>query len=64
MTPAELKSIRQKLGLTQAELAAILGYGGVWRISEFERGARDIPRHVGMLMLFLEHDPDLLALCK
>lgn len=40
MTPAEIKQARQSLGLTQAQLAAALGYGAAVRVSELERGAR------------------------
>lgn len=52
MTASELKSIRLKLGLTQAELAEFLGYGSALRISEFERESspRPIPRLLAMLM--------------
>lgn len=49
MTPTEFRTIREKLGFTQAELAAFLGYGSPMRISEFERKTN--PRPV----------PDLLA---
>lgn len=38
MTPAELKQARSDLGLTQAQLAAVLGYAHKIRISELERG--------------------------
>lgn len=40
MTPAEFRDARKTLGLTQAELSAVLGYGDKARISEIERGAR------------------------
>jgi transcriptional regulator with XRE-family HTH domain len=42
MTPAELRSTRQRLGLTQAELAAVLGVT-VKTIGRFERGTSAIP---------------------
>lgn len=50
MTPATFRAIRQQLGLNQAELAAFLGYGRALRISEFERGARDVPHTLALLM--------------
>jgi transcriptional regulator with XRE-family HTH domain len=40
MKPDEIFRARLVLGLTQAELAALLGYGDVARVSELERGAR------------------------
>lgn len=50
MTPNEFRAIRQQLGLSQAGLAAILGYGHAMRVSEFERGARDVPHLLALLM--------------
>jgi transcriptional regulator with XRE-family HTH domain len=40
MTPLEILRARLKLRLTQAELAPLLGYSDVARVSELERGAR------------------------
>lgn len=52
MTGAEFKTIRQRLGLTQGELAGVLDYASAVRVSEFERSAnpRDIPSHVARIM--------------
>jgi transcriptional regulator with XRE-family HTH domain len=52
LSPAEFKAIRQRLGFTQAELAALLGYSAKVRISEFERDTNPIPvpRLVSMVM--------------
>lgn len=52
MTNQEFREIRLRLGFTQAELAAFLGYGSAMRISEFERSTnpRKIPTHVALLM--------------
>lgn len=36
MTGAELRAIRERLSLTQGQLAAHLGYGAQTRISEME----------------------------
>ena len=38
MTPDEIKQARQSLGLTQGQLAPLLGYGDKGRVSELERG--------------------------
>jgi len=53
MSPEEFKSIREKLNLTQRQLAQVLRYRrGAMTISEFERktNPKDIPIHVEMLM--------------
>lgn len=56
MTNDEFKAIRKMLGFTQAELAALLGYGSAVRISEFERKTNPvaIPRLVGFVMIAME----------
>lgn len=38
MTPAEVACARKQLGLTQAQLAAVIGLGAAIRVSEWERG--------------------------
>lgn len=38
MTPEQFREARKYLGLTQAQAAAMLGYGAAPRISEIERG--------------------------
>lgn len=50
MTPTEFRDIRKQLGFTQAGLAAFLDYSHSLRISEFERGEREVPRLLAMLM--------------
>ena len=40
MTPETFKEVREALGLTQAEVADLLGYGHPSRISEIENGRR------------------------
>ncbi len=56
MTPDEFRAIRQRLGLTQAQLAVYLGYGSPMRISEFERetNPRPVPRMLAMVMEALD----------
>lgn len=53
MTNKEFHRIRAALGLTQAELAAVLGYEHPLTISTYERetNPRNIPHHVAMLMV-------------
>ena len=50
MTPDQFRQARQSLGLSQAELAAWLGYGDKSRVSEIERGLRDPGPAVLILM--------------
>jgi transcriptional regulator with XRE-family HTH domain len=40
MGPEDVLRARLKLGLTQAQLAPLLGYGDAARVSELERGIR------------------------
>lgn len=40
MTPAEFREARHSLGLDQAQMAAMLGYGAGSRVSEVEGGKR------------------------
>jgi transcriptional regulator with XRE-family HTH domain len=56
MQNTEFRKIREGLGLTQAQLADVLGYGSHMRISDFERATnpREIPLHVAMLMQAFE----------
>lgn len=55
MTPDEFGSARKRLGLTQEQLAALLGYRGSPQsrrviISRFENGHRLIPPQVVIIM--------------
>lgn len=50
MTPAELREARLTLGLTQAQLASVMGYGATIRISEIERGVRGVSEQTARLM--------------
>lgn len=56
MTPEEFRTIRLRLGYTQAELAVILGYSDPMRISEFERNRnpRPVPRLLAMVMAAMD----------
>lgn len=48
----EFRAIRKRLGLTQAQLAAVLLYPRAMQVSEIERptNPRPVPRHVALLM--------------
>jgi transcriptional regulator with XRE-family HTH domain len=52
VTPADIRAARARLGLTQTELARLLGMDPI-SLSRFERGAL-APRHPEMLALALE----------
>ena len=64
MTPDHLRAIRQKLGLTQQQLAQLIGYRQAHLISNFETGTRPVPHLLAMLMRAFEdgylprRDPD------
>lgn len=52
ITGEDVKRIRRELGLTQKQLAKVLGYVHPIRISEFERphNRRAVPNHIAMLL--------------
>ncbi len=50
MTPAELKSARRQLGLTQAGLARVVGVHVGRTIGKWECGERSIPGTVAVLL--------------
>lgn len=52
MTNHEFRSIRQRLGLTQAQLSRVLRYQTSLTVSTYERekNPRPIPTHVALLM--------------
>lgn len=56
----ELRSIRRRLGLKQAEAAALFG-GGVNAFSEYERGVREPSKSTVVLLRLLDRHPDLLS---
>lgn len=49
MTPAALKRIRRELGLTQQELAALVGVGRI-AVARWETGARGISEPIARLV--------------
>lgn len=52
MTNVEFAGIRERLGLTQADLARVLDYASAMNVSAMEREAtpRAIPKHIARLM--------------
>lgn len=53
MTPAELRTARETLGLTQAEFAAALGLGAQTRISAMENGGTITRQTAAMVQALL-----------
>jgi len=50
----KIKEIRNRLGLTQSELASILGLSGHTRIVEYENGTRNPSMSIKLLLFFLD----------
>ncbi len=60
MTPTEFKAARRSLGLTQFQLAAVMGYSGQPKIAIIENNATDVPAQAARLMeayLRCDHKP-------
>lgn len=57
MTPTDLKSLRNSLGLSQAALGALLGVDGFtvrrWEMPESANSSRQIPPHARKLIRLL-----------
>ncbi len=54
MTPAEFRAARQSLGLTQHQMARLIGLGSFRRVSEIENGARAVQdAHVLLMRVYL-----------
>jgi len=54
MTPATFKAIRQRAGLTQSGLAAMLRIADIRTIRRWETGEREISGPVSILMEMLD----------
>ena len=50
MTPADFKAIREQLGLSQSELALVLGLSGRQAVSNIETGIRNPGKLMGAVM--------------
>jgi HTH-type transcriptional regulator/antitoxin MqsA len=57
--PPEVRIIREKLGLTQAEAGRVFG-GGVNAFSRYERGAAKPSPTIRKLLKVVEHHPELI----
>jgi transcriptional regulator with XRE-family HTH domain len=54
-TGADLTRLRERLGMTQEEMAAALGVSGRRAVSHWEHGRRGIHPMVARLCWYLEH---------
>ena len=61
MSPKHFKEIREQLGLTQSELAKLLGLSGKAPISHFEIGFRIPSPLISAVMSYLESLPERKA---
>ena len=61
MSPKQFKEIREQLGLTQSDLAKLLGLSGKAPISHFEIGFRTQSPLISAVMSYLESLPDRKA---
>lgn len=52
----KIKQLRTKLGLTQSELANLLGLSSYTRIAEYESGKRNPSFAVRIILYLLAHD--------
>lgn len=50
MTPDQIKQARQSLGLTQTQIAPLLGYGSQSRVTDIETGKRNASASVIRLL--------------
>lgn len=50
MSPDEIKHARKVLGLTQAQMAVVMGYADKTRISHIEAGREKISRQAELLL--------------
>lgn len=65
--PITIKQLRMELGLTQSELAELLGLGNKSRIAEYENGKQKPSTSVKILLLLLDKKiitPDILRSLK
>lgn len=60
MHPAEVRRIRERLGLSQREAGRVLG-GGPIAFHKYEKGEVATSRAVGVLLRLLDCHPELLA---
>lgn len=58
MKGPELKAIREKLRLTQAEFARVVGVASDRTVRKWEDGEREIPGTVLTILDIIEHCPE------
>lgn len=58
--PAEVRRIRQKLGLSQRQAGELLG-GGIRAFHKYEKGEQQVTKAVAVLLGLLDRHPDLVA---
>ena len=56
-SPEGMRDVRRQLGLTQAQLAAKLGYSRRETVADMERGAEPITARTARLLMLLLHEP-------
>lgn len=54
MATTRVREIRKKIGLTQTEMARLLGYASYMRVSEIENGRAAIPDRVKLILLAID----------
>lgn len=59
-----IKEAREKLGLTQSELAYILGLSSQVRIAEYENGTRNPSLSVKILLTLIIRKPNMIKTIK
>ena len=57
MTPADLKAIRQQLGLTQAEFCALVGVKNRNTVRRWESGEIAIPERTAIILANVKPKP-------
>ena len=64
MDKADVKRIRKKLGLTQNEMARILGLSDGLTVRRWESGARIVGGTTATLLRLLDAMPELVEICR
>ena len=57
MTPADLRAARERLGLSTADFARVIGAGDRSVIWRWETGSRAVPESVALLLAMVEAVP-------
>lgn len=57
MTPAQLRTIRDSLGLTAEAFARLVGVSGGRTVRKWEAGDREIPGTVAILLKAIKDNP-------